>query len=661
MTRLLLLLCLFCFAACAQARPPLVVILLPGTSLQDWRSADAPHLHALMAMGALAVMNTRTARLPDDHARETPESAALTLGAGARAAAAPGDAAFLPAISPAPGLAASAGALYTRRTGLVPPPGRRVNLLWPTLRRRNQSLGYTLRPGNLADALAARQILLASGGGPLADLVAADGAGTVRRTNTLRPLANGCVVWDAGNNIGAADALIGRTAAQVKAQGGQLWVVSSDAGDAAYAQGRRLTPILEWGTDVPAGLLVSPSTRRAGLVTNTDFAPTLAAYYGLPRTGFPALPFGFAWHAVPAADAISQVAALEGEAETQRQGMKALPYLALALAVWLLAGTAVALKRPLPGFAALAPAVVTAAVLPAHSLPSLAIWSVALGVAVWGLQKRLGTSRTLLGLLAAVSTALIADVLTGSRLMHRGLLGYSAIEGARYYGIGNEAMGALVGSLLVLAARVWPSLGRGRGGLLLLLGAVSLLLGLPGAGAKAGGLLVSLAAFGTLTGTLLGVRWSWRTALSLAALVVLVMGAAALTEALGGGGAQSHIGGAVRRMGTGGISEGVDIVARKLAVESRLATRSAWACPLWGGLLCLILLWRRQPPSSYPERALRLGGAVAVGACALLNDAGVVAAVFCLLPLWSAAASGRQGTKKRPLEQPGLFQGPSAG
>jgi arylsulfatase A-like enzyme len=45
---------------------------------------------------------------------------------------------------------------------------------------------------------------------------------------------------------------------------------------------RRLTPILVFGKNVPSGLLTSTTTRRIGLVSSVDFAPTLLAQLSIP-------------------------------------------------------------------------------------------------------------------------------------------------------------------------------------------------------------------------------------------------------------------------------------------------------------------------------------------------------------------------------------------
>ena len=335
--------------------PPLVVILLPGTSLQGWKNADAPHLHHLMASGALAVMNTRTARLPNDHTRETPESATLTLGAGARAAGGSEATDFLPPLAIVSGLAVSASDLDARRTDSRPPPGRSVNVSWPAILSANKRLGYGLRLGSLADALAAKGVPFVAGGGPFAKCAAAASDGTVRITPALTVAAGQCLVWDAGSDIPAADNVIGNAAAQVARLHGRLVILSPFAGDDDYAQDRRLTPIVVWGEGTAPGLLRSPSTRRAGLVVNTDFAPTVGAYYGIRREQFSVRPFGEEWTAIAALEAERQVNALEEQALRQAAGMKVLPYLAVMLAVWMIGGTALVFLQRLPHFWSIVP------------------------------------------------------------------------------------------------------------------------------------------------------------------------------------------------------------------------------------------------------------------------------------------------------------------
>ena len=622
-------------ASTSAARPALVVILLPG-SLDDWQSADAPHLHYLMQTGAIAVMNTRTAHRAGRQEKETAQAALLTLGAGSRAAGTGASANFLPAQAALPGTALRADALFQRRTGLVPQDGRSVCVDWPRVVQANTDLGYDLHLGSLADTLTAQGYRIAAGGGPNADWVAASSSGVVQHVSKLQPAPGLCLIWDAGVDASAADALIGDASAKTAAIGSHLIIISPCAPDAGVARNDRLTPVLLWGKDVPAGLLLSSSTRRPGLVTNTDFAPAVADYFGIRRGEFYPLPFGFAWSVKTASEGAKAAAQISRSARQQAQGMRLLPYLAVALGLGLLGATAALRRRIAPGAWLLTPLAALLAALFAVSQTSFWVLLPCLLGLTLVFAQRLGSRSTSLALAFCVTLILISDMVTGSCFMQRSLLGYSAIEGARYYGIGNEAMGLLIGAALIVVAHCWAAGKAARFLLTLLMGMIVLLLGTEGA--KAGGVLVSLAVFGTFLFTASGRRMTGRLAALLAAVVFGGMAVAALGDAFLVH-TQSHIGEAVRRIASGGPAEAVDIIRRKLSVEGRLAYHSAWAVLLWAGVVCTALLWKQSPPRGRDEAGLRLAGAVGVLACLSLNDAGVIAAALFVLLLWCQAAT----------------------
>lgn len=619
----------------SAAPPALIVILLPG-SLNDWQSADAPHLHSLMRTGAVAMMNTRTAHRAGREERESPQSALLTLGAGSRAAGTGSASDFLLVQAKSPGTAMSAGALFERRTSLTPRIGQSVCVGWPAVVKANTDLGYDLHLGSLADMLTAHGFRVTAGGGPNADWVAASSSGVVQHVTQLQAAPGLCLIWDAGANIAAADALLGSAAAQAAALDSRLVVIAPYALDADYARNERLTPVLLWGQGVPAGLLTSQSTRRPGLVTNTDFAPSIASEFGIARSEFHPLPFGFGWSAQASSGGILEAAQVSRSAVQQAQGMRLLPYLAVVLGLYLLVVTAGNKRGLLPDALSVVPlAALTAALLAVSTLSFWILLPGLLGPSIV-LTRITGSSRASALLAAGVLLTQTGDLLIGSPLMQRSLLGHSPIEGARYYGIGNEAMGLLLGAALTVAAQFWASGKTAQFSLVVLMGAVVLLLG--SAGAKAGGVLVSVAVFGTFLFAVSGRRLTGRIAALLGAAVLGGIMLAALSNAfLMPAQTHSHIGEAVRRIASGGPSEAEDIIRRKLAVESRLAYHSAWAVLLWSGVFCTAVLWKRTPLLK-TQTALRSAGMVGVLTCLLLNDAGVVAAAIFTAVLWGEAA-----------------------
>lgn len=628
---LLALFCLLLTRVGAAASGPLVVVLLPDTSLSDWRTAAAPSLHQLMSTGALAVMNTRTARMASDRARESPESAALTLNAGARAAGGAEITRFFPSQAIVPEVGVPASALYARRMGMAPLPGALINVDWPRVLRENTNRGYDLHPGRLGDDLRTRHVRVLAGGSPFSFPVSVNGSGQVLPLAApLLPAANQtCVVWDAGNNPAAADGVIQAFADQTRARHGRLLILSPFVSDGDYKMGWRLAPVLLWGEGVPAGLLFSHSTRRAGLITNTDFAPYILSWFNSPASSSP-------WSVKPAPDAVFQVARLEESAYRQANAMRILPYVALLLAAVMALGTILAALGRLPRFWPLLPMTIVLALLLGTSPDSALLWLFLAGSATVFLAVRFGTPTAVAVGCGLLSLVLVSDLCLGDPLMRRSLLGYSAIEGARYYGMGNEAMGVLIGATLATVSSLWPKAGRlGRNALSAGLAVVALLLGSPFAGAKAGGLLVSLSAFGVLALGLSGRRVSPRFLLLLLAGTILALGLVAALDSRRGGGS-SHMGQAVARIQARGGREAEDIIARKLSVEGRLLYHSAWVCPLWIGLAGFLWRRRKDPENEAGESdALRAAGLVALAACLAVNDAGVVAAALCVSLLWS--------------------------
>ena len=218
------------------------------------------------------------------------------------------------------------------------------------------------------------------------------------------------------------------------------------------------------------------------------------------------------------------------------------------------------------------------------------------------------------------------------------LLSYDPIVGARYYGIGNEYMGVLVGAAVLLYGALRQS-GRWSARML-------------GWCGVAGGVVLTAFFASPLLGTNTG------GALTMAATVALCVAAekrlrivpalGLLAGALGGAVAllfllnqtaahPSHIGAATHQVLAGGMQEALRIMARKSDMFVRLFTSS-----IWPTVLLALLGWF----ASYAHRsrgrthgALRtvigsLAGGAVVGLCT--NDSGVVVVammmIFSLLP-----------------------------
>jgi hypothetical protein len=232
------------------------------------------------------------------------------------------------------------------------------------------------------------------------------------------------------------------------------------------------------------------------------------------------------------------------------------------------------------------------------------------------------------GVCALTALVLVADGFLGSPFLGRSPFSYSVIEAARFYGIGNEAAGALLGAALAACP---------AGGQAALAGiVVAATLGLPGLGADFGGLLASGVGFTSLT-LASARRVTRRQVALLAALCAAVIAGLVLWEAARDAPSRTHVGQAVaaaRSRGSGALAE---IAARKAALGARLLVTSPWAALLLAEVIAGVWLLRRRTAARQKaflcdRDAATVRAIAAAGITALLvNDSGVVAAATCLL------------------------------
>ncbi len=420
-----------------------------------------------------------------------------------------------------------------------------------------------------------------------------------------------------------------------------------------------------WGDGVRPGLLTSPSTRTPGLVTNTDFLPTVAAYFGLkppkgavgrPMTVVP-LPATGKWEhwwrrlrRLPTLERIAgptpeQWASMHDRWYSQSRKQSVFGGLPTIQALLIIIGIVLAGRRypttQRPNDLTTLPLSIlplALLILPVFSPDSLigsgGLLAVTLlfaaGTAYWKPKIAPRLAVWSLGVLVLVSTL---DLLTGANLMRQAWMSYSVMEGARYYGLGNEYAGALFGAMMVLSAAWLQGGGIKRWPVVLAAwGFCIAVIGLPAFGADAGDFLGAAIGVGAA-----GIVWrrgrlrARDLALILAA-AVLLLGALVLFDLSRGTGEQSHI---ARAIGSGGI---LNIALRKAALNGYLLLHSVWSLGLIAAIYGFWRLWRgaesRLGIAFDADRGMRgavTGLASGTVALLLLNDSGIVAASECLM------------------------------
>lgn len=670
-------------SASAQSKPRSVIVLVvPGLTAEDLTRPELPGLRALAANSAVGWMNTRTARVPGQ-TRDTKEAAYLTLGSGARATAGPyarvvnaetmerliRENARLdhPVHVGLLGDLASSAGLRFRRFGseddvgvhrsfeLIAAPAKVVTsadeLPGPfVLTNPDAPFGVT-DPPLIAETTFRRLPLVCMYG----DLIRAERYAPlclpdVRTENREQALHSLDLILPqyrfAEELSGEFDDVCLVLLAPIPSESSSLL--------------DHLAPILIHGKGIIPGLLTSPSTRTPGLVTNTDFLPTVAAWLNLKT---PPDLVGRPMYSIPRATGESFSDRILAAIGKKPRKLEPAEEWAKMHDDWLASSQNKSLYGGLPSIQLVIVLACTAALTAGGrwrrwiglSLAVPLIPLACLMIPAFGVQSSIWAGIILAGILAACCTLAIIrsdqayrlegdiltlmmvitiiDLLAGARLMRNSWFSYSVMEAARYYGLGNEMEGVIVAAMLVITA-FWSYKPYGAKIALGFLIGMAVIMALPNMGADAGGMLGMFAA--AAAAGLVWLRGKIRSrdvlfAVLAVSLAVVLLVAADLVRSSG---AQSHIG---RAFAGGHI---VNIAARKLQLNFFLLTHSIWSLCLIASAVSIGILWRLGLKKEVLAHRGLTGSAVgiAVGAAVLLicNDSGVVSAAECLLIAWAA-------------------------
>jgi hypothetical protein len=215
------------------------------------------------------------------------------------------------------------------------------------------------------------------------------------------------------------------------------------------------------------------------------------------------------------------------------------------------------------------------AVLASLAWVILGVWLVAF------LIRAFVNPRTALALVAlATATMFVADQWLGAPLSFTTPLGYSPLEAARFYGLGNEGAALMISGGLVGLGVLFDQLGEFRarrlapwvvpivGGLLVATAV------LPMAGANLGVAIWGTFAVVVATRLISRGRFTWRLVLVALAIAVSVAVAATWLDSLAG--AQTHVGKAISSAGSSGIAALGTILVRKATASAFYLRSTPW-------------------------------------------------------------------------------------
>lgn len=702
--------------AAAEPGPKVVVVIASNVSIRDITADGLPNLTRMIRTGSLALMNTRTGRPSKDSepvALPGVEAGCVSLGSGAMAVG--GVEARRGADTSAILDGLPAAEQYSFRTGAQVGSAAVVHTEIIKLQKVNASSAYGAKPGALGEALKSAGVAAAVIGNSdipeephreaVAVAMAYDGLvpyGQVEPEAITEPdphspygirtsvqgLAGeldrvtgkaGFVVIDFGDtyradtyaqmctDTGAAlakrkairrlDTLLGLVGRRLDPDRDYLLLVSPAPPRVTDIEQEKLTPIVISGPGFHGGTLTSGSTRRAGLVTISDFASTVLSFYGVQP---PREIVGRTIKRVEMGQVVPRLLALNTRAaaqSTQMVGMRGGSVVQSGIVLLVTLALLVGVPGVWRSIARWAVVVIAALPLLMLCLPLLHIGSLPSAVAVLILLLAAtiticrivfrSPERAFVWLCAATFAGLVLDLVRGTPLMSASMAGYGFAEGARYYGIGNELMGTMLGAAIVGIgmALAGSQLGaRLRGALAwLVCGTAFVAVGAPSLGANTGGAMAAFPGIAAILATRRGWKITLRGAVFVLIAMALMIAGLLAFDAMRGREAESHMGQAAGLVKGGHVMALVAIFQRKLALNFMLLSTSLWSRLLFLSLAgsAALYWWGKRTGGKWlstEETAAATGCLVATAGAFAFNDSGVVAAACSAVFLWSMLA-----------------------
>ncbi|WP_320069846.1 hypothetical protein [Micromonospora sp. RTGN7] len=453
-------------------------VVLAGVAGLRWDDVDpqtTPTLWRMAQEGSIGSLSVRSGHRPT-----CPVDGWLTLGAGNFAAG---------------NGSRGAGSCQSVRVAVEQPDGIGANLpnQASVVQHNQQRLPWGAVPGSLSESVRCSVAV-----GPGAAVAAARPFGRVDRyaarlPDDPAPLLGSCVlsIVDLGTVAGEDPAARAAQARQADADLARVLAARPPrslvlvAGISDTGLPSRLHVAVADGPGWERGWLTSPTTGREGYLQLVDLAPTALAALGRPMPdrlflGRPAVAVGDRPADLPSALA----APADADRESAAQRHVASWFFALLAGAQVLLAVAVlpllrrARRHAGPGGPAPVPRRVVATVellliaaalaVPAALLADVVPWwrgdhagwwfaTVTALLVIGGtaaVRFAPGRDSTLgpLGAVAGLSTLVVAaDVLTGARLQLNGVVGYSALEGGRFSGLGTVGLGVFIAGALLCA------------------------------------------------------------------------------------------------------------------------------------------------------------------------------------------------------------------
>ena len=439
-----------------------------------------------------------------------------------------------------------------------------------------------------------------------------------------------------------------------------IYIIGSFPSRLDYKNNRRLAPVIRIDkSEKGSGLLETSTTRRKGVIANIDLGVDILNRFGLKNKFMN----GRVIKSVP----------MENSFEYLQKDYKKIIaissirmsiiniYVTIIVASWIICALALWKKEKIPQkhrgkvlnvlkefvkLGLIMPlAFLTAPILQARTEPGVAL-SIIAATIVYYLAGRVLFKNDDMKQICLFASAMIAIIVVDSALytplMESNIMSYDHMIGARYYGIGNEYEGVTIGSAIIAFAILLEHKSIKRWMVVPFLLLVLFTSAYPAMGANVGGAISECVAYIVFILLIYDIKIDLKKALMiLLATGGLVVAFAIADIALGLG---SHLGNFVNQILANGPMEIVNVFARKIEMNVKLAQTTVWVNILLAGLAILALIIFRPNKNFAAMKAkypLIYKGylSIMVGCIVTLfvNDSGIISSatdsIYLLIPI----------------------------
>jgi len=237
---------------------------------------------------------------------------------------------------------------------------------------------------------------------------------------------------------------------------------------------------------------------------------------------------------------------------------------------------------------------------------------------------------------------IVLDSILGTYMMKNNIMSYDAIVGARYYGIGNEYGGVIIGSSIFAISVLMNYKEIPKWTVILASLVILITCAYPSMGASVGGAISECVAYLLFIFLIFNIKIDLKRILILGFSAVVVVAVFAYLDIVSG--AESHLSGFVQQIMLKGPGQIIQTFTRKIEMNIKIAQTSVWVNILLAGIgIMAVLIFK---PSKHFKRVMieypiifkgLVSSVVGCIVALLVNDSGIVAAatasIYIFIPV----------------------------